>query len=519
MSQLRLLLLGFCLSGFLTAWPSIGHAQEKRTQKMIGLYIHQHWPYNRPYAARTWTLEDWSGWAEGLKKLGYNTVLIWPMLETMPEPLTPSDKAHLQKLGKVIDRLHSDFGMQVYIVLCPNIRARNDIAARATFEKRHYYYTDELVNPGDADALRRLIEWREQLLRPLAKVDGIAMIDSDPGGYPGSSNAEFVNLLTEHRKMFDRIRPGIELIYWMHAGWRGWSGFYETGKLTFSTPEEQLDTLTRLKNTNPHPWGIANGLAYAEKLGVADKVMSFNYGVIEGEPSFPMTNFGGRAAYDGGKATTARGVMGNAQTHCVQLPNIFAFARGATGKTLTDADYVTFANELIPGLGEDIVKGWQALTGTSVEAMRGAADTLERAAAKKPKPGPLKGLLFGNASRFLTDLVLMLRMRAAQEEFIAVAGQQPETLMPRLLALVEAAEAWQKRHGYQNNWHNPPLQAALRKLNSPAIDKVLNVTYEAKEPFESGVKTAGEQVGRNFASLETFTTRLLAAMRAFVTEK
>src|SRR5436189_5400174 len=90
---------------------------EGRPPKMIGLYIHQHWPYNHPYAARTWTLEDWRGWADGLKKLGYNTFLIWPLLETIPEPMTPSDRAYLTRLGKVIDMLHRDFGMRAYVVI------------------------------------------------------------------------------------------------------------------------------------------------------------------------------------------------------------------------------------------------------------------------------------------------------------------------------------------------------------------------------------------------------------------
>ncbi len=39
---------------------------------------------------------------------------------------------------------------------------------------------------------------------------------------------------------------------------------------------------------------MANGLEQATKLGIADRVMSFNYGRIEGEPSFPMGNFGGQ---------------------------------------------------------------------------------------------------------------------------------------------------------------------------------------------------------------------------------
>ncbi len=49
------------------------------------------------------SLDDWRGYMDGIKRLGYNTVLIWPMMETMPEPLTPSDEANLAKIAKVIE--------------------------------------------------------------------------------------------------------------------------------------------------------------------------------------------------------------------------------------------------------------------------------------------------------------------------------------------------------------------------------------------------------------------------------
>ena len=186
---------------------------------LVGLYIHQHWPYNYPYAARTWKVEDYRGYCGGLKALGYNTVMIWPVLETMPSPPTKSDRASLKKIAEVIDMLHSELGMRVYIALCPNVGVKDEEAKKAPFEKRHFFYCDTRVNPADPKALGELIERRRELFRPLAKVDGVAIIDSDPGGYPGSTNAEFVNLLMAHRKMFDSLRPGIELVYWVHVGW------------------------------------------------------------------------------------------------------------------------------------------------------------------------------------------------------------------------------------------------------------------------------------------------------------
>lgn len=507
----------FCLlAASLLASTLAAHAQIG-DRRVIGLYIHQHWPYHRPYAARTWTLDDWRGWADGLKKIGYNTVMIWPMMEIMPEPLTPSDRAFLNRMGKVIEMLHRDFDMKALLVICPNIRADNAEASKATFEKRHYYYCDTMVNPGDPAALESLVKWREKLLQPVKNVDGIAIIDSDPGHYIGSPNSEFVHLLAEHRKMLNRVRPGIELIYWMHAGWQGWSRFYETGKLKLGTPEEQLDTLSQLKAVNPEPWGIANGLQYAEKLGIADKVISFNYGFIEAEPSFPMTNFGGRTAYEGAKAPTKRGVMGNAQTHCVQLPNIFAFARGATGQTLTDEDFRQFADDLIPGKGTVILSGWQALAGTDAGAMERVASELEEAAKENPQGGNLKGLLFGDPKRFLGDLTKMLRLRAAIYQF-SDAADKTENVKPALAKLVKASETWQKQHGFENNWYDPKLHTALRKLNAAPINAVLNITYEAREPYASGVTTPEGQIKHNFKVIETYTPQLIRAMKQTLKE-
>lgn len=479
-------------------------------QNVIGMYVHEHWPYRHPYAARTWTLDDWRGYADGLKKLGYNAIMIWPVIEVMPDPPTASDRASLEKHGKVIDILHREFGMRVMIALCPNVASNDSQASRAPFETRHFFYSDVRVNPADAAAVRRMIEHREELLRPLAKADAVAIIDSDPGGYPGSTNAEFVTLLIEHRKMLDRLRPGIELDYWVHAGWQAYGRFYQTAKFTMGLESEYLDAITRLSKTNPEPWGLANGLPYAEKLGLASRVISFNYGRIEGEPSFPMTNFGGDAAYEGGRHPGPRGVMGNAQTHCVQLPNTFAFARGALRQPVTEADYVKFAGDLIEGLGRLIVDGWKALGGKESGTMRTVASELERAADEALVPGMLKGLLFGDARRFLTDLSMQLRLRAAYSDLVTAARQNGD-LKPLFRNFLEAAEVWQRQHGYQNRWEWRGMAEVLHKLNSPDVDAVLDTRGRGRTLFD--------EVKDYYYKEETFTPRLLKAMKAALSSR
>lgn len=499
------------LGWFVPSFAALG--QEAAKPRMLGMYVHQHWPYNNPYAARTWSVEQWRGYADGLKKLGFNAIMIWPVIETMPDPPTPSDIANLKKLEKVVDVLHKEFDFRVWITMCPNILARDEEARKATFTDRHYYYCEDLVNPSVPSEVAKLIGRREKVLKYLRNADAFVIIDSDPGGYPGSQNEEFVNLLSEHRKMMDRLRPGIELIYWMHAGWRGWNRLYETGKLDFFRPDELEDTLKRVRDANPAPWGVANGLEYAKKLGVFDRAAAFNYGRIEGEPSFPLTNWTGQVAYEGATSDAPRGVMGNAQTHCVQLPNTFAFARGFQHKPVTEADYVQFANDLIPGYGEQIVEAWKALPGLDAGEQREIAKQLDAFSRKRLKTGPLKGLLFGSPRRFLTDLAKMLRQRAALNDLVKATDSR-QGVKAALAAFIEASEVWQGTHGYKNNWHDPRMHTAIRKLNHPAIDQVFQVRYGGEPPFDAGISSSYEQVRANFAKIETLTIQFMNAMKA-----
>jgi hypothetical protein len=518
-TRLRILLVGLIAAG---AWlvPSGQAAAAEQAaaapdQKIVGMYIHQHWPYKHPYAARTWTVEDYRGYAEGLKQIGYNTLMIWPILETMPDPLTPSDQANLAKIAQVIDMLHHELHMRAYIVLCPNIMA-NAEAKNAPFELRHYFFSDVRVNPGDPAAMAKMMAWREKLVRPLANADGFMIIDSDPGGYAGSNNREFADLLVAHRQMFDRLRPGIELNYWVLMGWPSYCRFYSTAELKISTEEEFHEIFTMLKERNPEPWGLAMHASHGEEqLGLAPRVINFRYGGIEGEPSFPMTNFkdaGHDPAYEAGKNGGQRGVMGNSQTHCVQLPNTFAFARGATGKPLTDADYEKFADDLIPGLGRTIVNAWQLVNSTDSAAMNRQADELAGLADARLKPGPLKGLLFNDPRRFVNDLAMMLRFKAAVQEF-RVAVDAKQHVLPAFRTMVVTATTWQTQHGYQDAWYDPRMFEALRKLNVPRINEKLDEGFTLKEGA-----TGFDRVRLGLAQIETHTTRLLGAMQQTLIE-
>ena len=174
----------------------------------LGMYVHMHWGYNHPYAARTWKIEDWRGYARGLSELAYNLIMIWPLTETMPDPLTRSDVAHLTKMRAVVDMLQAEFGMTVLIVFGANT-VGNKAAAEFTFENRPFFKTDLRLNPADPAEVERLVAFRRSVYGYLSNADGTVVIDSDPGGFVGSTNAQFSLLLRRHQEIVTELNPFI----------------------------------------------------------------------------------------------------------------------------------------------------------------------------------------------------------------------------------------------------------------------------------------------------------------------
>jgi hypothetical protein len=228
-----------------------------------------------------------------------------------------------------------------------------------------------------------------------------------------------------------------------------------------------------------------------------------------------MTRFGGTAAFKAGGARAPRGVVGNAQTHCAQLPNTFAFARGAQGRPVAESDYIQFADKLIAGKGQLLVKTWQTLAGHDSNLMRDTAEKLEGLRHENLTPGPLRGLLFGNPQRFIADLIYQLRMKAAYLDL--VAASQDKVDQENFRAFLAATKAWQGTHGYQTVWMLsgwPGLESTLRKLKSPAIDHLLAEADWTRISLTARGNTPFDRLQDFFRKWDNHTPRLIEAMSA-----
>jgi hypothetical protein len=231
-----------------------------------------------------------------------------------------------------------------------------------------------------------------------------------------------------------------------------------------------------------------------------------------------MLNFGTEFAYEAGKNLGVRGTLGNSQTHCLQLPNAFLFARGATGQPMpTREDYVAFAERLLPGHGETIVAGWEAVNQVDPAIIEAAEAKVSAMAETDLKPGDLEGLLFGSAERFVADLGHVLRFRATLERFrtAALEGVDKAVVAETMGAFVKEASEWQNKHDYKNNWYMPRMEEALVKVDPDTYGPFF---VRDQGSYKGEGDTPFEQVTNAYKKVETFTPSLIAAMEKTVAE-
>jgi len=466
---------------------------------MLGMYVHTHWAYNHPYAARTWTLADWEGYLDGLAALGYDFLMVWPQLDAMsPEP-NASDRVFLDTVSRAMTLARARFGMRTAICVAANTIG-NHLAPRYPFQQRPYFVCERKINPGDPREVAAFLKGRRAQLSLLHNADALAIIDSDPGGYIGSTNDEFVSLVQAQLEAFRSFNPDGEFIYWMLAGWESYNRFWQDAADNQGQAdmwkdwkgEEFTQTLALMRDRVREPWWVyawlPEHMGALERLGLRDKAMYFPYGLIEDEPSFPLTNCQPDALAAGlavdKRVACPRGVMANAQTHCLQLPHTFAFACLARGGSRDTIDLGAFADSVVPGLGGLIAAGWRAIERRDPECQRAAAAALRSVVGKEHAKGELSGLLFGDADRFLTDLAINLELRQALADFGTAVDKARD--VPRALRrTLELLRPYQQRVGFADAYGGPlhlELNARLARLGDPKLDAVLGLFTDWRDP-------------------------------------
>ncbi len=189
-----------------------------------GFYLHGCWVYDYPFAVGKWQRQDYAAMFQLLKRLGFNTVMLWPRLEAVPMPLSPQDAQAVREYRTIIDDAQKT-GLECWLTLCAAVGSRPEIAAKPLRDRSLYSFM-QTVRLDDPKQAGPYFKHREALLEIVNNADGYVTIDGDPGSYPGAKPEDFLKVFLADRRTLDRVGTHPQkqkLIPWIWCGWGGTS--------------------------------------------------------------------------------------------------------------------------------------------------------------------------------------------------------------------------------------------------------------------------------------------------------
>jgi hypothetical protein len=423
------------------------------------MYAHQHWQYNYPYALRSWKLEDWKRYIDILAQMRVNLFQIWTMVGIIPDPPSPEDWEYLKKYEEIIRYAKEERGMtQVWPGECANTIATS--AHGMPIEKREYFVVEELRNPGNPKQFQEIMANRANMYKATPNADGYWIIDADPGKWVGSPPSEFVDLFVGNRKLIENYSKNpdqVKSIYWM---WWGW-GVEFASRSERSMREAVKGLEQRLKGPFWNTVSNETHLKIASDFNRIDKSIYFPYGAIEDEPSFPLTKISFEVIKERFRLIAnypqIAGVMGNAQTPLVQLPNIQFFSSMAWnpdyGKRSAKESLLDLSRRVYPDVAETLAEAWYQLSLSDAAKCRSVADTAEKLLGDKRlgRLGPVGRVLFPDGETLIKDLVCTLRMHAfAIDGLKHLSSKTPSApdLIAAFTGYLTQAAILQQRNGF-----------------------------------------------------------------------
>jgi len=158
--------------------------------RKAGFYLHACWRYEYPFSVRAWALSDYDAMFRLLRGIGLDQVMIWPMSEVAPPPLSDADAQHFLDFRHVVQSARSR-GLECWLTFCPNLSSTEQIRSTPVRERVFYPYMRKF-RLDDASQFDAYTAHLRGLLTCLNNADGYVFIDGDPGGYPGAKPEEFL---------------------------------------------------------------------------------------------------------------------------------------------------------------------------------------------------------------------------------------------------------------------------------------------------------------------------------------
>jgi len=426
------------------------------------------WPLKYPYAFRSWKEADWKHFIDIAWAQRINLFYLWPFMEIIPVPMSSEDQAYLQEVHRVIDYAQKQRGMEVWIMQSANRIGVGDCGIRDP-RFRTYWVMGECqqdMNPADPDQFARIEKSFEAFYKIVNNADGFCFIDSDPGGWPHSPLSDQTKIFNAARKWLDRYSANgkkTKLINWM---WQGWGREYDPTETDRegSSVAFMARTIRNFKENLAEPWELISGsstfLKSSQKESVLNKTIYLQYGAIEMEPAFPLTNLGQasiREVFDhAAKYPELRGLMGNNELMSLQFPRTFYFFHTAWDTKYENRSepevLLDLAGQLYPDHKKLIAESFQGLREKDPEKIDATLGQLENLVkdGTAGRPGALGRLLFPDQLTVARNLQMQLEIRSARQTLLK--GLEANPSVEESAKLVEAyfdkLLAWNQETGW-----------------------------------------------------------------------
>ncbi len=436
----------------------------------VGFYLHGGWVFDYPLAPRTWQRDDFKNMFALLGRMGFDTVMLWPLFEALPMPLSEGDAEQLRAFRPTVDDARAA-GLRVWIAQCPNLTTSAELRAKPWRERNPYpvMRTIRFDNPAEKDAY---FEHRAAMMKIVNNADGYVTIDGDPGGYAGAKPQDFVDIFLRDAATLAAHgeRPGKqEVIPWVWCGW-GTKGVWQEPiepflRAQYELLSKQLPESSGLLPGRSHREGHANGrinIKLMEEYHLEKRSTLIMYETVEFEPTPPAaklqfdlirTNLREEAANLG----RLRGVMANDQQPVMALPNIWFFVRCARDPAYmakSDAEVLYDLADFLGGDREALAAAWSCLTRKLSEL---PADLPARLRALEL--GKNAAYIPGGPKRYLD---ILARQVESQRRLLAAMTLPMAMDAERAAAVAEGVKAvvswWQVHHFVFGNDPGSPFE-------------------------------------------------------------
>jgi hypothetical protein len=466
--QIVLAWLCFCLADPAKAASaaSVEHTGKKGAHP--GFYLHAGWNYNYPFAAHSWQRADYANMFRFLKELGYDRVMLWPLVETIPPPLSAADARDLHEYRRIVgeaDRV----GLECWLVFCANLTVRPE-AAKLPWIDRTLMPNLRVMHFENSEERNTYLEHRAKIISILNNADGYVTIDGDPGGYAGARPEDFVQIFRADHDLL-QIRGAHphtqKVIPWIWCGW-GTRGVWQEPIKPFVERE-----LVLLKTNLPAGGEFLIGqcrspqacrrinVDLAQELDLTGRSSMICYEAVEYEPSPPAA----KLQFDEIRATLreeqvflnqSRGLFANAQTPLMVLPGIYFFGRAVRDTNYLSKSDAEILKDFAGELGGDpklLVPAWTCL---KLDLTALPADLPAQLRSLKPK-GKVAHHIPGGFRRYLEILAAQVDSRIQLLRAIEKPAETPEVAAQRLANGVAALVDWWKQHRYafEHDQHHP----------------------------------------------------------------